>query len=199
MSKELLRERRKQRQRWSKARSILIWGGLGAVLLVIVGILAWPALRPVLIPAKGEAVPVFSREHVEEGTDPGPYRTDPPAGGQHYASELDPGFYEADDMAGIGPYPEGYLVHNLEHGYVIFWYNCDLLDEAGCEELKGGIQGVMDEFDNFKVIAFPWGSTPTPVVLTSWGRILRMPEFNARQAADFVRDNQNRAPEPNAP
>ena len=29
-------------------------------------------------------------------------------------------------------FPEGYLVHNLEHGYAIFWYNCDLLSAEEC-------------------------------------------------------------------
>lgn len=82
---------------------------------------------------------------------------------------------------------------------MIFWYNCDLLHEAGCTDLKSKIQGVMGDFDNYKVIAFPWNSTDASVVLTSWARILRMPDFSARQAANFLRANQNRAPKPNAP
>jgi hypothetical protein len=195
MDRKAIRDRRKQSQRRKRFRRVLIWGGLAAVVLIVVGVIAWPALRP----AEGEAVPVFSRDHVETGTDPGPYRTNPPTGGAHYAEPLEAGFYEQADVEGLGDYPEGHLVHNLEHGYVVFWYNCDLLDQAGCEDLKAGIREVMDGFDNFKVIAFPWPSMDTPVVLTSWGRILRMEDFNTRQARSFVSANQNRAPEPQAP
>lgn len=195
MDRKAIAARRRQNQKRKGLKRILLFGGLAAVVLIVVGVIAWPALRP----AEGEAVPIFSRDHVEKGTDPGPYRTDPPAGGKHYAEPLAAGFYDDADVDGLGQYPEGHLVHSLEHGYVIFWYNCDLLDETDCEELKSGIREVMAGFDNYKVIGFPWPSIETPVVLTSWGRILRMEAFNARQARSFVSANQNKAPEPGAP
>ena len=90
-------------------------------------------------------------------------------------------------------------MHNLEHGYVIFWYNCELLDENGCESLKGQIQGVMDEFDGFKLIGFPRASIRVPLVMTSWGRMQEFVTIDATQSSDFIRSNRNRAPEPNAP
>ncbi|NOH04996.1 MAG: DUF3105 domain-containing protein [Chloroflexi bacterium] len=66
---------------------------------------------------------------------PGQYNSDPPTSGLHYATEARAGFYEEN----IYTYPAAYLVHNLEHGYVIIWYNCDLLNETGCAELKSQI------------------------------------------------------------
>jgi hypothetical protein len=95
--------------------------------------------------------------------------------------------------------PEGYLIHNLEHGYVIFWYNCNLLDDSGCNEIKDQIRNVIDEFNSFKVIGFPRSSIDAPVVATSWGRLQRFDNFDEQLAADFVRANRGRAPEPNAP
>ena len=99
----------------------------------------------------------------------------------------------------MADYPEGYLVHNLEHGYVIFWYNCNLLDEQNCSELKIQIKSVMDEFNGVKLIAFPRESLDVPVVMTSWGQLQQFEVFNENPAASFVESNRNRAPEPNAP
>jgi hypothetical protein len=39
---------------------------------------------------------------------------------------------------------------------------------------------------------------PEPVVMTSWGMMLRFEQFNPRTAEEFVRRNRNKAPEPQA-
>jgi hypothetical protein len=137
--------------------------------------------------------------HVQEGTDPGPYNSDPPTSGKHYDPTYQAGFYDESDTETQNLHPEGFLVHNLEHGYVIFWYNCNLLDEQECTDLKTQIQGVMDEAGGTKLIAFPRESIEEPVVMTSWGRMLRFEEFDPAQARDFIQRNLNKAPEPNAP
>lgn len=185
---------RQHRRRWA---TMLVWGGAGVVILVLVGLLARQALRP----AAGEIVdvPINSSQHIAEGTPPGPYTTDPPAGGVHYPDTLPARFYDESNLASLPKYPEGYLVHNLEHGHVIFWYNCDVLSDADCIQLKDQIRSVMDEFNGFKVVAFPWKSLDVPLVMTSWGRIQRFEAFDLAQARNFVRANRNRAPEPEAP
>ena len=91
------------------------------------------------------------------------------------------------------------MLHNLEHGYVILWYNCDLLDEDECGELKDQIQEVLRRNRNNKVIGFPRSSIDFPVVMTSWTRMLEFDEFDTDLANRFVRNNRNKAPEPNAP
>ncbi len=191
------RQQMRARQRQQKMVTNLIWGGLGIAILVVVGLLVWQAVRP----AAGEAVavPAGSGQHVAVGTLSGPYNTDPPTGGAHYDETLPSKFYDDADVASLPDYPEGYLVHNLEHGHVIFWYNCDLLDETGCGTLKEQIRGVMDDFDGFKVVAFPWKALDVPVAMTSWDGIQRFESFDPAQARAFVRANRNRAPEPNAP
>jgi hypothetical protein len=57
----------------------------------------------------------------------------------------------------------------------------------------------MDDAGNLKVIAFPWSSVDVPVVMTSWGQMLRMESFDLASANEFIRTNRNRAPEPQAP
>ena len=120
MDSKSARERMRGQRRRQRTRSILIWGGLGAGLIVLVAALLWPRVQP----SVGLAVPVMeSSAHVEAGTDPGPYNSDPPTSGRHFGESLPSDFYEESEAANFGAYPEGRLVHSLEHGYVILWYN----------------------------------------------------------------------------
>ena len=195
MPKETKREARRQQKRRERRRTYLIWGGVG--LLAVIGI-GWIGSR-VFRPAAGEATPLMDATHIAEGTNPGDYNSDPPTSGPHYPSEYQARFYEEADLPGLAPFHEGFLVHNLEHGYVILWYNCEALISGGCDELKQGIRNVMDQFDGVKLIAFPRDSLTNPLVMTSWGRLRRFETFDSVAAADFIRRNRNRAPEPNAP
>ena len=191
MNSKTKRQQRARNQR-QKLVSNLIWGGITVVVLAVLGFMIWQGVRP---PA-GESFPIMtSSPHIDLDTDPGQYNSDPPTSGLHYAQEANTGFYEDN----IYTYPAGYLVHNLEHGYVIFWYNCDLLDESSCSELKSQIRSVMDELGGTKLIAYPWDSIDVPLVMTSWGRLQRFETFDAEQARAFYRANLNKAPEPNAP
>lgn len=190
--KQTMREKRRRR----KTITRIIWGAVAIVLIAVIGYFVWNAFKP----AAGQAVPIMADTgHVEEGQDPGPYNTDPPTSGRHYANELDAGFYEEADRDSISGFPEGYLVHNLEHGYIIFWYNCDLVTEGECTDLKSQIRSVLDRENNFKVIAFPWESLEVPVVLTSWGQMQEFETFDPELAQSFVKQNRNQAPEPLAP
>jgi len=192
MSKATKREQRRVRQQRDRMKSYALWGGLGLIVLVVLGFIVWRGVRP----TAGEAVPeMVSAPHIPKDTDPGEYNSDPPTSGLHYAEEAEAGFYDSN----IYTYPAGYLVHNLEHGYIIFWYNCDLLSENECSELKTQIQSVMDELGGIKMIAYPWPAIDVPVVLTSWGRIQKFETFDPEQAKAFYRANLNHAPEPNAP
>jgi hypothetical protein len=185
---------RKQRQ---KRKSRLIWGSVIVVVIVLIGFLAWNETRPLA----GESTQIMANasEHVSEGDDPGPFNTDPPTSGRHYASDFEAGFYEPSDPQVNVTYPEGYLVHNLEHGYVIYWYNCDLLDESECAVLKGQIKASMKDNGGTKLIGFPRASIDAPLVMTTWGQMQRFETFDEGLASKFVKANRNHAPEPNAP
>ncbi len=195
MDKQSAAERRAARRRQDKTRRTIIIA-LVAVAVVVVG---WVILAPSFQPELGEAFEELAADHVLEGEDPGPYNSDPPTSGAHYAADLEPGFYDEAALASYGPYPEGYLVHNLEHGYVIFWYNCEILDQTACTKLKAEIRDVMDRENNFKVIGFPRASIDAPVVLTSWTRRLAFDTFDPDLARRFVKTYRNQAPEPQAP
>lgn len=189
--------RRRSKRQQRKNRRIpnwLLWGGFVVIALVLVGYAVFVPRQPNV----GEVVAVMpNNSHVTAGTDPGTYSTDPPTSGPHYPDEMQAGFYNEGDQQ--SPYPAGYLVHNLEHGYVIFWYNCSVVGDQECANLKASIKSVMDQVENFKVIAFPWPSIDVPVVMTSWGRLLKFDNFAPQRAREFVLANRNKAPEPDAP
>lgn len=192
MNNKQRREHIRQRGKKQKLISGIIGGGIGLAVLTILGVMVWQGIRP----AAGEAVNIMKSDpHLPTDSDPGQYNSDPPTSGLHYATEAQAGFYDEN----IYTYPAGYLVHNLEHGYVIIWYNCDLLDETGCAALKSQIRTVMDDLGGVKLIAYPWNSIDVPVATTSWGRIQKFEVFDMEQAKAFYRANLNRAPEPNAP
>jgi hypothetical protein len=189
----------RERQRRQKMRSNMIWGALGLVALGIVGFIAFQgAGQPSSPVGEQVAVPADYVNHVEEGTDPGPFPSDPPAGGRHYASQIDPGFYDENSPQTQLAYPEGYIGHSLEHGYVVFWYNCAALSDGDCSTLKSEIKDVMDDLGGTKLIAFPWPSLDVPMAMTSWGRLQRFDSFDPKLAAAFIQANRNKAPEPNA-
>ena len=106
-------------------------------------------------PANGEA------DHVEE-TQQVTYDDAPPAFGSHWnvrglaPAAFERKFYTSNDRPEVEA-----LVHNLEHGYTILWY-----DETAAEDddMLNTIEGIADKFDtdddNFrlKFIAAPWTS-----------------------------------------
>lgn len=179
-----------------KNRNLVTFLGIGLLAVAVITVIVVSALNtPVETGLLGEAVAITSAQHVPEGTEIN-YNSNPPAGGMHYATSWKANFYQESDLAGLPAHPEGYLVHSLEHGYVIFWYNCAV--STDCVGLKETIQQVMDATGGTKLIAFPWSSMDVPLAMTSWGQILRFEEPDAEKMVQFVQRNRYKAPEPNA-
>ena len=96
-------------------------------------------------------------EHVGEGT-PTPdvtrveYETSPPSSGQHFAftAGFAQNFYTRDDTPELEQ-----LVHNLEHGATIVWYDEDVSD-ADVEELELFSDKIIEEQP--KLIVAAWDS-----------------------------------------
>ena len=141
----------------------------------------------------------MNADHIPDGTEPEPYNSNPPTSGQHYVQPLQPGFYDEADVATLLAPAHVSAVHNLEHGYIIFWYNCDVIHDDECTALKTELQDYMSSSLVSKLIAFPWTETDVPLVLTSWGQLLEMETFSSSEAKNFINSNRLNAPEPNAP
>ncbi len=187
-------QRRKQSQ-----QKVFLYGSLAVVVVaVIAGIVFFANQAPASSGLMGDPVGIPSRDHVPTNTPPGPYLSNPPAGGAHYDTDYPAKFFQESDLATLPAHPEGYLVHSLEHGYVIFWYNCQA-PNTDCTALKKTIQTVMDQAGGTKLIAFPWTGMDVPLAMTSWGRILKFARADPTVMAQFVQHNRYQAPEPDAP
>lgn len=204
------------RQRQNRITTGLAIGFIALAVIVIASVVVIPIItpKPTAIPTAtidtsptavvdpnmlGEVIaPSGAGDHIADSVNPNPYNSNPPTSGHHYQRWLTAKFYDSPDPAD-GPYPEGHLVHNLEHGYIIFWYNCKILSDSECTTLKSQIKAAMEGAQNFKVIAYPWNSIDVPVVLTSWGYRLSMKTFDANLAKSFIDQHRNRSPEPDAP
>lgn len=190
MSKRFTKKRRKAKRDKTGLVALAIVIGVFS----IIGLVIWSEVRPGI----GTRITALRADHVSDG-DPVDSPTDPPTSGSHYGSPMPAGFYTEESPEYLAGDHDGYILHSLEHGYVTFWYNCDLLEEQECESLLSDILDTMDEFNGHKLIAFPRPSISYPLVMTSWERLQEFESYDADLAKKFIRVNQPRAPEPNAP
>jgi type II secretory pathway pseudopilin PulG len=123
------------------------------------------------------------QDHVPQGSALN-FRTDPPTSGAHYSRPTDPGFYDSVQNPGN-------LVHALEHGIVVVYY-----DRPG-DDVMRILQEWAAQFTN------PWAGmivAPKPgigreVILTAWTKMLRLERFDEAAAAAFIDKYRGRGPE----
>ncbi len=150
------------------------------------------------VPQTGVDVPLQYPGHVQPGESHEPYNSDPPTSGPHYAQAARAGFYTEAP-------PDELLVHNLEHGYVIIWYNCSNLTPEACEQLQADIEAAMQKAGDSpvthtpKLIAVPRPAMDAQLALTTWGRLDKFDAFDEERILNFIHAFRDKAPEPNVP
>ncbi len=131
----------------------------------------------------GQAVKVLSRDHVPDRTKI-QYNSNPPAAGAHYAQPQDAGIYTV-------PPADGHLVHSLEHGAIILWYNPNELSKEQITQLENIFKSISLD----KKIMTPLINLDVPIALTSWGRIIKLKSIDEKQIKSFFETNYDRGPE----
>ena len=183
---------------------LLAIGGVLLVGAVIIGLVLLFGSGP--NPDAGVRVSDDGNEHVAPGTTcrspeapcgPDPYSSTPGTSGPHW---------DPSALANWGVYTtpqnESQVIHNLEHGGIVIWYDPDAVDDEGVEamsqyvtaQVSSGISG------RFKFILSPWGGEdplPSPVVATAWNWMLELEEPDTEAIAAFAREHYGIAPEPN--
>jgi len=116
-----------------------------------------------------------SSEHVPVGTKID-WSSNPPSSGPHYP-------IWAAFQAYASPVPRAYYVHDLEHGAVVFLYNCG---STGCPDVVSTLQAAADSLPDDPMCAEEEGGTesvrvrtvitpdpliPTRVAAAAWGWI----------------------------
>lgn len=119
--------------------------------------------------------------HTEDDVD---YPMTPPAGGPHDPVWLECGAYDE-------PLRDENAVHDLEHGAVWIAYTPDL-DADGVRELR-------ERLPQNGILA-PYPGLPAPVVVTVWGRQLRLDGADDGRLEGFIAEfgHSETAPEPGA-
>ena len=177
------------------------------ILVAVLGVLAFGAMLGYLVyqqsrpvPHPGRDIPIQGRTHIAVGQPHDPYNSEPPSSGPHYDTPAQAGFYDR------APADE-YLIHSMEHGYVIIWYNCDQYKDGTCDQLKAkvkdamGAAGVSTVTGTLKLIGVPRAGQKTEIALSAWGHIDIPEGFSKQGILDFIRgyrDGSN-APEPGLP
>lgn len=179
------------------AQRIIVVGIVAAAVLVA----AFFIFREVTRVLPGDAVALMPTSHIAENVPKPDYNSNPPTSGPHYANTAGQGLYPPD--APQMPKDEN-LVHNLEHGYVIMWYDCSKLDKVGCDTLQSQLQGnivgaTLSQFTpTKKLIAVPRKDFGATLALTSWGRMQKLDKFDAVAINAFIAEWREKSPEPNA-
>ncbi|UVI33438.1 DUF3105 domain-containing protein [Paenibacillus spongiae] len=161
--------RREQAKRKKMIKRVGLFGGLFVLLTLI--IIAF-AFRP---PSPGEKVTIMSdQSHIPDVTSPHkPYNSDPPTSGQHVASTAPWGVHK-------DPLPKELLVHNLEDGDIVIYYN-NQLDSSSIAELES-----IAEHYKEGVIVNPYPEMKNKITLTGWGRIDRLETVEKDSITKFI-------------
>lgn len=196
-------------------RKILI---VGVSLAALVAVIIWAYLESSK-PLPGELTSDLGREHIPVGSDilgaQAGQGSNPPTSGKHYPDWIRAGVYQ-------DPQDDGYLIHSLEHGYVILSYNCDFEADKASVALAHGLSAkdatsaaiLSDEFrsDNChklvdelikiyekkgkkKLIVIPRPNMDTKIALTAWLRLDKLDDFDQRRIERFIDAHLNQGPE----
>ncbi|HET8700330.1 MAG TPA: DUF3105 domain-containing protein [Nitrococcus sp.] len=130
-----------------------------------------------------QSFPSKGREHVASGTKID-YGTPYPTSGPHWPSPIDPGYYTKPQP------PEG-LVHSLEHGIIVIYY--DHPGSAAETTLKRWAAHFTGPWSG--LIATPHAGLGQRVVLTAWRHRLELPRFDPAASAAFIDRFRGRGPE----
>ncbi len=108
-------------------------------------------------------MPNDGQTHIADGTTcrspqepcgPDPYSTLPAASGPHWSTPAAWGAYST-------PQNESQVIHNLEHGGIVIWYDPALVDDAQVAELTSYVQSQVASgiSGRFKFLLTPWGGS----------------------------------------
>ena len=175
---------------------LLAIGGVLVVGVVIIGLVILLGGEPP--EGTGTQQPNDGSEHfAQDGTlipeDQRPYSSTPGTSGIHWPTPTNWGVYST-------PQPEEQLIHNLEHGGIVIWYEADQLDADQVDELAQYVtrQNATGISGRYKFILTPWGGADFghPIAVTAWRQLLYLDEVDTGAIDEFQRAHYGRAPEP---
>lgn len=114
------------------------------------------------------------------------YNTDPPTSGNHYPDVQDGGYFEV-------PIAAPYLVHSMEHGAVIIYYNPATVTASQKDSLRAIAATYPGMFG--QVICVPRDDAAYPIILTAWTHRYRLPTYDQSRIDAFIALYRGNGPE----
>ncbi|UCH75880.1 MAG: DUF3105 domain-containing protein [Rhodospirillales bacterium] len=130
-----------------------------------------------------ERQPASTGGHLVPGQSAG-YRDRMPTAGAHDPKWIDPGVYDTAQVSTR-------LVHSLEHGMIVIYYDTPPEDVFATLESWAGLYG--GPWSGLVVVPMP--GLGEEIVLTAWERTLELRPFDAARAAAFIDRYRGRGPE----
>lgn len=185
--KQSVREQTAQRRR----NQNLILAAGAAVFVILIGFVVYLNVRGEQPVAGEEQLASQGNTHIDFGS-PSPitYNSTPPTSGPHYGNLVEWGIYDE-------PQRYEHLVHNMEDGGVIIYYQCP----EGCPEVVEQLKEIVQPYisQGRHIVLTPndpnWsinGSQPlhqdmgARIALTAWTRILKMDEVDDGAIRAFI-------------
>ena len=173
-------------------QNLMLIGG-AALFVVLIGLVVYLNIRGQQPVAGEETFSSQGNSHIEFG-DPSPlaYNSIPPSSGPHYGNLVGWNVYQKDN-----PQRYEHLIHNLEDGGVVIYYQCD----ADCTELVQQLSDIVDPYlkAGKHVVVAPndpnWtinNSQPlhqdmgARIALTAWTKQLKLDDVNADTIRAFI-------------
>ena len=171
-------------------QNLYIYGG-GAILIAIVALVIYVNIQNTAPVGEEESFASQGNTHIQQGSaSPIDYNSTPPTSGPHYPGLAPWDIYDE-------PIRYEQVVHNMEDGGVIVYYQC----EDSCPELREQLAGVVQPYldSGRHVLMMPndpnwtgFGSQSAHrdmearIALTAWQRLDKFDEFDAGRIRAFI-------------
>jgi Protein of unknown function (DUF3105) len=130
--------------------------------------------------------------HIADGSAGTGYSSVPATSGQHWNTPANWGIYPTS-----APAAEAQVIHNLEHGGIVIWYQPA---ETSADDVTALTDYVGQQIGTakFKVILSPWTGEDFghPIAVTSWNWLLYQDQADVDQIRSFLDAHYGDAPEP---
>jgi hypothetical protein len=131
--------------------------------------------------------------HIPDGTQGTGYTSVPATSGQHWNTADSPGPWGVYTTA----QPQERMLHNMEHGGIVIWYQPSLL---GADDLAKLTQLVQQQIttERFKMILVPWSGADFghPIAVTAWDWLLYLDTADLDKIRVFTDAHYGDSPEP---
>lgn len=163
-------QRKKEAKRKQLLKKLALIAGITTIVAVIIFVVI-EQKKP--LPGKKVAV-MEDQSHIKDIYAPHtPYNSDPPTSGKHVEYVANWGVHKE-------PVPKEVLVHNLEDGGVVIYYNKNT-DRATVEKLEK----LVNKY-RYHVLLTPYPEMENTITLTAWGRIDKLNQFDDERIDKFI-------------